>query len=202
MHTVLLTAFEPFAGADLNPSACVAAVIARAPLDGLRVVTAILPVVAAEVPGRVASLIDAHQPDAILSLGEARGARHIRVEQRAVNRLAFQTDNSGAPALDGPVIEGGAIETLVPGHGAIAQGHAQVRARLHADLDYLDRLEAGVRDARRAGLSLEDTRAKLSTMTITGRDDPEYPMGPIHEQNVTHAYRSSTTAVAAPRSRR
>jgi glyoxylase-like metal-dependent hydrolase (beta-lactamase superfamily II) len=153
--------------------------------------------VARDSPGHCPSSLTLHVPELrLLFAGDLLSDREI-------------------PGLDGPpavyrktlatltpLIEGGAIETLVPGHGAIAQGHAQVRARLRADLDYLDRLEAGVRDARRAGLSLEDTRAKLSTMTITGRDDPEYPMGPIHEQNVTYAYRSSTTAVAAPRHRR
>jgi pyroglutamyl-peptidase len=55
-------------------------------------------------------LIDRHAPSAVLSLGEARGTLHVRVETRAVNRLAFQSDNSGAPAVDGPVIAGGAEE--------------------------------------------------------------------------------------------
>jgi hydroxyacylglutathione hydrolase len=153
--------------------------------------------VARDAPGHCPSSLTLHVPEQrLLFAGDLLSDREI-------------------PGLDGPpavyrrtlagltpLIEGGAIETLVPGHGAIAHGKDEVAARLHADLDYLDRLEAAVRDARREGLSLEQAQAKLSTMRIVGRDDPEYPMGPIHDKNVMLAYRSSTTAAAATRPRR
>ena len=110
MPTILLTAFEPFAGANVNPSARVAEVLARETIPGARLVTATLPVVAARIPGIFASLLEQHRPDAILSLGEARGSPHIRVERRAVNRLHFTGDNSGAVAVDQPVVPGGPSE--------------------------------------------------------------------------------------------
>jgi len=99
-----------------------------------------------------------------------------------------------------PLIEGGAIETLVPGHGEIATGSA-VRERLRADLDYLDRLEHGVREALAQGATLEQTQARLGAMPITGRDNPEYPTGPVHERNLEHAYRAATAAVPVRRER-
>jgi pyroglutamyl-peptidase len=66
--------------------------------------------VAARIPKIFSSLVEQHQPDAILSLGEARGSPHIRVERRAVNRLRFVGDNSGAGAVDQPVVAGGSTE--------------------------------------------------------------------------------------------
>ena len=64
MPTILLTAFEPFAGADVNPSACVAEVIAGDSFDSFQVVSATLPVVAAELPRRLAALLDLPPPGA------------------------------------------------------------------------------------------------------------------------------------------
>src|SRR3954465_1957884 len=110
MRTILLTAFEPFGGADVNPAACVTEVLANDQIPGVRLVTAVLPVVAGDVLSRLAALPDQHAPDAVPSLRDARGGRQIRVERRAVNRLAFQTDNSGAAMTDGVVITGGADE--------------------------------------------------------------------------------------------
>jgi pyroglutamyl-peptidase len=110
--TILLTAFEPFAGADINPSARVAEAIAAVPFDepDLRLVTSVLPVVAAELPGRLASLLEEHRPDAVLSLGEARRRAHISVESRAVNLLDFRQDNAGEEAINQPVVAGGPAE--------------------------------------------------------------------------------------------
>lgn len=130
MPTILLTAFEPFGGANVNPSACIVGVIGETIRTDIRVVTAILPVVAAKAPRQLASLIELHEPDAILSLGEARGRDRICVEKRAVNRLAFQTDNSGAAASDGPVLAEGADE-----YASTFPAHAIVDALTAAGID-------------------------------------------------------------------
>jgi glyoxylase-like metal-dependent hydrolase (beta-lactamase superfamily II) len=92
-----------------------------------------------------------------------------------------------------PLAEGGAIETLVPGHGSVARGRDAVRERLRADLDYLARLERGVATARRAGASLEETQRRLADLPIVGRDDPEYPTGPVHLENVRLAFRAAAS---------
>jgi pyroglutamyl-peptidase len=110
MPTILLTAFEPFAGANVNPSAQVVRAMLKEPRNDVNLVAAILPVIAAELPRRLRTLIEEQQPDAILSLGEARGRDHISVEKRAVNLLEFREDNAGASLANQPVIAGGREE--------------------------------------------------------------------------------------------
>jgi len=93
-----------------------------------------------------------------------------------------------------PLARGGAFETLVPGHGSIARGREAVLTRLHRDLDYLERLETGVRDALRQGLTVEAARSRLETMEYLGKDSSETPTREIHLQNVEHAYRGLEAA--------
>ncbi len=78
--------------------------------------------------------------------------------------------------------EGGGIATLVPGHGAIAQG-AAVLDRIRRDLDYLDALESGVSGAREAGLPLGETQARLAALDYLGKG-AAYPMDDVHRENV------------------
>ena len=77
----------------------------------------------------------------------------------------------------------GEIETIVPGHGAIAHGRTAVLERLHRDLGYLDSLEAEVRAAGRAGLPLEETQARLAALDYLGKG-ADYPMDDVHRENV------------------
>lgn len=85
-----------------------------------------------------------------------------------------------------PLAEHGAIETLIPGHGAIARGADAVRARMQRDLDYLDTLEASVRDARKRGLTLEQAQEKLRGVRLEVSD--ANMMAPVHLENVKLAY--------------
>jgi glyoxylase-like metal-dependent hydrolase (beta-lactamase superfamily II) len=81
-----------------------------------------------------------------------------------------------------PLAEHGAIETLIPGHGKIAQGGDAVRARMQRDLEYLDALEAGVREAHRQGLTIEQAQEKLRAMRLDVSDLGL--MAPVHLENV------------------
>ena len=85
------------------------------------------------------------------------------------------------------VIEDEGVETLVPGHGAIAEGAAACRRRVHDDLDYLRRLEQGVADAVARGDSLERTQEVLAAMPYTGRD-AAYAMNDVHRGNIAHTW--------------
>lgn len=85
-----------------------------------------------------------------------------------------------------PLAEHGAIETLIPGHGKIAQGGDAVRARMQRDLEYLDALEAGVREAHRQGLTIEQAQEKLRAMRLDVSDLGL--MAPVHLENVKLAY--------------
>ena len=89
-----------------------------------------------------------------------------------------------------PLVEGGAIETLIPGHGSIAVGAAAVAERLERDLDYLERLEDEVARARAEGLDLEATRARLAGMGYPGRERGDANL-PEHLENVGFAFEAS-----------
>jgi hydroxyacylglutathione hydrolase len=82
-----------------------------------------------------------------------------------------------------PVAEGGAIETLIPGHGAIARGRAEVIARFKRDLAYLEALEREVKPRQAAGAALADIQKALAGTPDVERH-PDYPMRQAHERNV------------------
>jgi hydroxyacylglutathione hydrolase len=85
-----------------------------------------------------------------------------------------------------PPAERGEIETLVPGHGAIARGADAVLERIRRDLDYLEALESGARAARATGLALEETQARLATLEHPAQDAPG--MADVHRENVRIAW--------------
>jgi hydroxyacylglutathione hydrolase len=87
----------------------------------------------------------------------------------------------------GVLVAAGEIETLVPGHGTIAQGSAAVHERLRRDLDYLGTLEAGVRVARDSGLTLAEAQSRLAAMDYLGKG-AAYPMNDVHRENVRFAW--------------
>ena len=93
-----------------------------------------------------------------------------------------------------PLVAHGAIETLVPGHGAIAHGTGAVEARLTRDLAYLDALESGTREALAQGLTLEQARERLAAMEYTGKHSSEYPTLEFHLENIRIAYQHAATA--------
>ena len=112
MTKVLLTGFEPFGKATLNPSGEIVKQI-----SGDNIVTAILPVVYALSAERLLALIAEHNPDVVICLGQAEGRTHITPERIAINlddaRLA---DNEGVIRNDVPIVVGGpvAYESTLP----------------------------------------------------------------------------------------
>jgi pyroglutamyl-peptidase len=109
---ILLTGFEPFGKATLNPSGEIVKQI-----SGENIVTAILPVAYAQSAERLLELISEHNPDVVVSLGQAEGRTQITPERIAINlddaRLA---DNEGVTRIDQPILIGGpvAYESTVP----------------------------------------------------------------------------------------
>jgi pyroglutamyl-peptidase len=108
MKTVLLTGFEPFAGASLNPSEQIVKTIAGTGIEGVELHTAVLPVVYTESSELLRHLIKLHKPDVVICLGQAEGRREISFERVAINlddaRLA---DNAGRVLIDQPIVAGG-----------------------------------------------------------------------------------------------
>ena len=103
MTTILLTGFEPFGTANSNPSGEIVKQI-----SGENIVTAILPVAYAQSAERLLSLIEQHNPDVVICLGQAEGRTQITPEKVAINlddaRLA---DNEGVLRNDVKIIEHG-----------------------------------------------------------------------------------------------
>ena len=108
MKRVLLTGFEPFAGASLNPSEQIVNALKASQIEGVELHTAVLPVVFTESSELLRHLIKLHKPDVVICLGQAEGRREISFERVAINlddaRLA---DNAGRVVLDQPVVAGG-----------------------------------------------------------------------------------------------
>ena len=109
---ILLTGFEPFGKATLNPSSEIVKQI-----SGDNIITAILPVAYTQSAEKLLALIAEHNPDVVISLGQAEGRTHISPERIAINlddaRLA---DNEGVIRNDVPIIAGGpvAYESTLP----------------------------------------------------------------------------------------
>ena len=101
---ILVTGFEPFAGATLNPSG---EIVKR--LTGENLVTAILPVEYDAATARVLELIEAHQPEAVICLGQAEGRSTISFERVAVNLDdAKLADNAGVTRIETEINPNGA----------------------------------------------------------------------------------------------
>ena len=93
---VLLTGFEPFGGASFNPSGAVVQEIGRHGIDGVEIITAVLPVEFKRSAEILIDLIKTHQPSVVISLGQAEGRDFIGPEQVAINLAdARIADNAG-----------------------------------------------------------------------------------------------------------
>ncbi|MFL4473986.1 pyroglutamyl-peptidase I [Paeniglutamicibacter sp. MACA_103] len=106
---ILLTGFEPFGGADSNPSLAVARQAALL-LEGrgIRATAAELPCVFATAPAVLEGLLATWQPRVVISLGVAAGRSALGLEKVAINHLdARIADNAGDQPIDLPVIAGG-----------------------------------------------------------------------------------------------
>ena len=103
MNKVLLTGFEPFGKASLNPSGEIVKQI-----SGDNIVTAILPVAYAQSAERLLGLIAEHNPEVVICLGQAEGRKEVTPERVAINlddaRLA---DNEGVLRNDVKILNDG-----------------------------------------------------------------------------------------------
>ena len=101
---VLITAFEPFGGEQINTSAEVLRMLPET-ISGFPVRKQLLPVVF----GKAAELALKQPADAVFLLGEAGRRETVTPEVRARNlRNARIPDNEGNQPLDQPVLPGGA----------------------------------------------------------------------------------------------
>jgi pyroglutamyl-peptidase len=108
MRTVLVTGFEPFDVAEINPSLEIARNLHGSVIAGHTVVGALLPCVFGAAIPELQRLLRVHRPALVIGVGQAGGRAAITPERVALNvddaRIA---DNAGAQPVDRPVVRGG-----------------------------------------------------------------------------------------------
>lgn len=108
---VLLTGFEPFAGAATNESwEAVRGAARQLREQGLEVAAVELPVEFGPAGDLLENAVREHLPRLVVAVGLAAGRRGITPERVAINvRDARIPDNAGAAPVDDPVIAGGPV---------------------------------------------------------------------------------------------
>jgi pyroglutamyl-peptidase len=106
--TVLLTGFEPFNGAEINPSWEAARALDGWTGPGFQVVARQLPCVFGRANEALREALGAVQPDIVIAVGQAGGRPEISVERVAINvDDASIPDNAGDQPVDRPVVAEG-----------------------------------------------------------------------------------------------
>lgn len=92
---VIVSAFEPFGGETINPSTLILNQL-PAQIGDLELIKISLPVTFNESSQLLANAIDLHQPDYVLSLGQAGGRSTLTIEKIGINlNEAPIPDNAG-----------------------------------------------------------------------------------------------------------
>ena len=104
---LLLTAFEPFGGADMNPAQEAVRLVPER-IGDTTIVKMDLPVVFGQAIDAVAAAVEREKPDAVLCIGQAGGRAALTPERVAINvDDASIPDNAGAQPIDRPIVPGG-----------------------------------------------------------------------------------------------
>lgn len=117
MLKVLLTGFEPFNNARLNPSEQLVIRIKADDVPGAHILTAVLPVVYGQAASNLLALVNEHKPDVVICFGQAEGRTSITPERFAVNlNDASIADNAGHIRVDQAIRQGSplALESTLP----------------------------------------------------------------------------------------
>ncbi|MDN5399175.1 MAG: pyroglutamyl-peptidase I [Pseudomonas sp.] len=109
MQNVLLTGFEPFDKAAVNPSWEAVRQLDGVPLsEGVKIVARCLPCAFATAAETLLQLINELQPAMVIATGLEPGRSDISIERVAINvNDARIPDNLGAQPIDTSVVEGG-----------------------------------------------------------------------------------------------
>jgi pyroglutamyl-peptidase len=116
LKKILLTAFEPFGGSDINSSAMVLDKVKNKDRDAV-ITKMTLPVLYAKAFEMLKELIEEVEPDFVVCMGQAGGRDKICLERIAVNvNNSASPDNDGVIKTDKTIIAGGdaAYNTNLP----------------------------------------------------------------------------------------
>lgn len=107
---VLLTGFDPFHGASINPSWQAVQALHGRQILGRRIVAAQLPTEFGTSLRALATLLDQLRPKLVICVGQAGGRSAISLERVAINvDDAPIDDNAGARPIDAPVAPGAPV---------------------------------------------------------------------------------------------
>ena len=104
---ILVTGFDPFGGESINPAI---ESVKRLPdsIGENRIIKLEIPTVAKKSISKIEEAIIEHDPDIILSVGQAGGRSDITVERVGINIDDFRIkDNEGNQFIDEPVFKDG-----------------------------------------------------------------------------------------------
>jgi pyroglutamyl-peptidase len=108
MKTVLLTGFDPFDGAAINPSWEAVCRLDDWAGGGFRVVARELPCVFGRSAEALCGFVDEVRPDVVIAVGQAGGRPEISIERIAINvDDARIVDNLGQQPVDVPIVSDG-----------------------------------------------------------------------------------------------
>lgn len=85
MKKVLITGFEPFGGDAINPALEAVKRLEGAAIEDAMIVTCPVPVIRHKSVNTVIDAIEAHQPDCVITVGQAAGRGAITPERVAIN---------------------------------------------------------------------------------------------------------------------
>lgn len=159
---VLVTGFEPFAGAARNSSwEAVSALAHHATPDGAaRLEIACLPVVFGGLRSRLAALLEQHQPDVVIATGLAAGRPTVTVERIAINLAhARIPDNAGMRPAELRLVPNGPA-----GRWSTLPVPAILAAAARAGVRLTDSLSAGAFVCNAAMYHLLDLTAGTGTL--------------------------------------
>ena len=107
MARVLLTGFDPFGDAAINPSWDAVELVASTWFHSAELVTRRLPVTFGSAGRRLTEHVVAHTPDVVIAVGVAEGRAAVTPERVAINlRDARIPDNVGRQPVETPSIQG------------------------------------------------------------------------------------------------
>ena len=109
---ILVTGFEPFNGRDINPAQLILEQLETP--EGVTLIKELLPVEFKATTKILKNVLKEHQPDIVISLGQAGNKPEIAVERVAVNLDNVRSangkkelpDNAGDMPVDMPIVNG------------------------------------------------------------------------------------------------
>ena len=107
MKKILVTCFDPFGGASVNPSQMA---VTQLPdeIAGVKVLKQVIPTVFNKSIDALYDVLKIEAPDAVICVGQAGGRPNITVERVAINiDDARIPDNAGGQPIDTAVVENG-----------------------------------------------------------------------------------------------